>query len=85
MGFMKPKAKPVQTAKPVKPVVEIPTAEPAIAQKTVDEAEADKITKKKQQIRAGKSALTVGLKTSTGSVNTGGTSTGGSGLAVGGV
>lgn len=83
MGFMKPKAPPAP--KPAKPIpIPIPTAEPAIAQASVDQAEADKITKKKQQIRSGKSALTVGLKTATGSVNTGASDKGGSGLAVGG-
>lgn len=80
MGFMKPKAPP--PPKPAK--IPIPTAEPTIAQAFVDQAEADKITKKKQQIRSGKSALTVGLKTATGSVNTGASDKGGSGLAVGG-
>lgn len=82
MGFLKSKSKSVTPAKPVP--IPIPTAEPAVAQANVDEAEADKITKKKQQIRAGKSALTVGLKTDTGAVNTGSADKGGSGLAVGG-
>lgn len=78
MGFMRQKKQEPVAPKPIP----IPTAEPAVAQASVDEAEADKITKKKQQIRAGKSALTVGLKPSTGAVNTGET---GTSSAVGGV
>lgn len=79
MGFMKPKA-PAPA-----PVPSAPTSiEPAVAQAvTQDQAEADKVLKKKQQLRAGKSALTVGLKADSG-INTGGTSTNSSGLAVGG-
>lgn len=75
MGFMKPKA-PAPTP--------VPTAEPAVAQAVVDQAEADKTLKKKQQLRAGKSTLTVGLKPDAG-LNTGSTTTGSSsGLSVGG-
>lgn len=79
MGFMKPKV-PAPVATPV-PVPTAP-AEPASVQQTVTEGGTDKTLKKKQQLRTGKSKLTVGLKTNT-STNTGGSSTG-SGLAVGG-
>lgn len=80
MGFIKPKAPEPAPA----PVAPIPTAEPLVtSQTTTDQAEADKVLKKKQQLRAGKSSLTVGLKTT--GVNLGGTDTNTStGLSVGG-
>lgn len=74
MGFMKPKA-PAPTP--------VPTVEPLSVQQNVDEAETDKTLKKKQQLRAGKSALTVGLKQTSG-VNVG-VPDKQSGLSVGGV
>lgn len=73
MGFMKPKA-PAPTP--------VPSVEPLSAQQTVDEVGTDKTLKKKQQLRAGKSALTVGLKQTSG-VNVG-TPEKQSGLSVGG-
>lgn len=79
MGFMKPKA----PAPPPPPVAPVPTAEPLVTnQTTVDQAEADVIAKKKKQLKAGKSSLTVGLSTST-NLNTG-VSDKQSGLSVGG-
>lgn len=73
MGFVKPKA---PAPAPV------PSVEPLTVQQNVDEAETDKTLKKKQQLRAGKSALTVGLKQTSG-VNVG-TPEKQSGLSVGG-
>lgn len=76
MGFMKPK-EPAPA-----PVPTVPSVEPLTVQQNVDEAETDKTLKKKQQLRAGKSALTVGLKQTSG-VNVG-TPEKQSGLSVGG-
>lgn len=83
MGFMKPKA-PAPTPVPTSP---IPTAEPLTAQqqavqKTVQEQEADATLKKKKQLKAGKSSLTVGLDSTSG-VNVG-TPEKQAGLSVGG-
>lgn len=72
MGFLKPKTTTTETP--------VPTIDPAVSQQTVDEETESPESKKKKQLKEGKSSLTVALKKTTGGINAG-TKTG-SGLSV---